>query len=199
MKSKLLLIFSVLILVAGCRSDNDGDGKGDTLLSQEEWDQLEEVAADIWNDYQDSQKEADPVVTPTPTPTPTPVPEDAPDQISDKAGPFPPAGAKVSKVFLWKPIGDGGGPAVSLVSGEERGYAESAQLIQNGQVIETSSRHDTPAQREGVNGWRPHFYWNHQGSHYAAGGPVTVRTVRNDGKSVDYAVANPSARTEYTK
>jgi len=89
--------------------------------------------------------------------------------------------------------------AVALTPGRGRGYEEAAEMYNDsGNKIERASRHDTPAQREGVNSWRPHYYWDHSGQHYAAGhGAVYVRPILNQGRPYQFRVPNPALRYEF--
>lgn len=126
--------------------------------------------------------EVEPPVTPEPSPEPTPAPGALPDASK-------PANYRAG--FLWKPVGDGGRPAVALLpSAFTHKTTKRMEMLRGGSVIETTTRaHNGDTM---PNGNREHYRWKRQGNQYT--GPIVLRVETLDGNKWSWTVPYPSDR-----
>jgi hypothetical protein len=130
-------------------------------------------------------------VPPTPEP-PKPEPT-KPDPIAPSPMPNPDKPADYRRGFLWKPIGDGGRPAVCLLPSSFTNNTDKRMvMMRGGTVLETSSR--AHGDGEQPNGNREHYRWRQQGQNYQ--GPIDVSVKTKDGVTWTWRVSNPAIRND---
>ncbi|MDF3129247.1 hypothetical protein P0Y35_08575 [Kiritimatiellaeota bacterium B1221] len=194
MKNKLFQLFSFIfifalftipfILFSGCAS-RPGD---ESLLTQEEWERLEEIAGDIWQEYRDSKGSSTvPVENPEPTPTPEPDGQGYfswPTNYSDR-----------NYTFYWKSKAEDRNHAAVLLSSKHWGNCETIELWHNGILLERINYHTSTKDGKpnpGVNGNRTHFYLKKLGRDYPNG--TIVRHLLLSGGHKDISVPNTSVK-----
>lgn len=143
---------------------------------------------ELWKAYREEKNK----------PKPEPVPEPTPEPVEPTPGPMPDPNRPDAyrRGFLWKPVADGGRPLVVLIpSAFSHNTTKIAQLRKDGQVIESSRRHNN-LRDDGKfpNGNREHYRFRLQGEQYA--GPVDVVVETTNGVRWVWTLGNTAARND---